>query len=213
MLDWVGRNWKNVMAYIRLPLGIKVALEYEVFGKVIVNVYHVTTSDPILTVKLFDIADVFEAWWTNTLAAEFSDDIGLAAITAHNLDVPNGEKITLPVSPAILGGSPNPAVSNNVALVASLRTALTGRSFRGRAYHAGLAEQMVADNVIDAAKTARMVDAYVDLIDRLSTENLLLVVASFQTEGAPRATGLATPVSSIIVNARIDTQRRRLPKS
>lgn len=201
------------MAYIRLPLGIKVALEYEVFGKVVVNVYHVTTSDPILTVKLFDIADVFEAWWDNTLSAEFSNDIGLNAITAHNLDVPNGEKVTLPVSPAIVGGSVNEAVSNNVAIVTSFRTALTGRSFRGRAYHAGLAESMVTDNVIDPAKTARMVDAYVDLIDRLAVENLLFVVASFQSGGTPRGTGLATPVSSIIVNARVDTQRRRLPKA
>ena len=199
------------MAFIRLPLGVRVALEYEAFGKVVVNVYHVTTTDPIVTIKLFDIADLFEAWWATTIGANFSNEIALSSITAHNLNVPNGEKITLPVSPSIPGGSANASVPNNVAIVITLNTALTGRSFRGRAYHAGLTRAAVTGNNIDTILAASLVTDYIQLTANLAVANAELVVASFQTLGVPRAEGVATPVQSIAVNTRIDTQRRRLP--
>ncbi len=207
-----ARSKENVMAYIRLPLGIRVALEYELFGKVIVNVYHVTTTDPILTVKLIDIAEIFEAWWTNNLAAEFTTDIGLTAVTALNLDVPNGEKITVAVTPPVTGAEDPPTTTNNVAIVASFATAKTGRSFRGRAYLAGLRELSIAENVIGVLKAADIVDDYLDLLTLLELANSQFVIASFQTAGAPRAEGVATDVQSVSMNTRVDTQRRRLPK-
>lgn len=199
------------MAFIRLPSGIRVAVEYEAFGKVVVNVYHVTTTDPIVTIKLFDIADVFEDWWANTIKTNFSDEIALTSITAHNLDVANGEKITQPVTPVIPGGSANAAVPNNVAIVLTMNTALTGRSFRGRAYHAGLTRAAVTGNNIDTTLAASILTDYIQLTANLAVANAVLVVASFQTGGAPRAEGVATPVQSFAVNTRIDTQRRRLP--
>lgn len=200
------------MAFIRLPLGIRVALEYEVFGKVVVNVYHVTTTDPIITLKLVDIAQVFAAWWDAHLSTSMSHDISLTSVTALSLDVANGEKVTVVVSPPVAGGSPNPAVSNNVAIVASFSTARTGRSYRGRCYHAGLTEQAVTANEISGAMSAVLIGYYADLITSLTTNNAELVVASFQSAGVPRIEGVATPVESIGMNLRVDTQRRRLPK-
>ena len=201
------------MAYIKLPLGIRVALEYEVFGKVVVNIYHVTTTDPIITIKLLDIAQLFAAWWDAEVSVYFSQDIALNAVTAHNLNVPNGEKVTLVVSPPTAGQLPAGAVSNNVAIVASLFTAQTGRSFRGRSYHAGLDDPSVTANSIATGKAAGIVATYGDLVTSLALENAILVVASFQSESAPRAEGIATEVESVAVNLRVDTQRRRLPKA
>lgn len=200
------------MAYIRLPAGVKVALEYEVFGKIVVNVYHVTTTDPILTLKLFDIAEIFADWWETSLAAQMSNDIALTAVTAHNLDVVNGEKVTFPVSPPVPGGTVQDATTNNVALVASFRTDLTGRSFRGRAYHAGLPAAVIDENEVTVVKAANILASYVVLDTALVSDNCTQVVASFQSGGVPRSVGVATPVSSVIVNTRVDTQRRRLPK-
>lgn len=199
------------MAFVRLPLGIRIAMEYQVFGKVVVNVYHVTTTDPILTVKLFDIAQVFEDWWVVDLAQRFSEDITLNLISALNLDVDNGEKIELVVVPAEPGTEALDAVPNNVAIVATLETAKSGRSFRGRAFHAGLSESLVTGNDIGVGKAAGIATAYAQLQADLNVENAMLVVASFQTLGAPRAEGVATEVISTAVNLRVDTQRRRLP--
>lgn len=199
------------MAYVRLPAGMRVSLEYEVFGKVVVNVYHVTTTDPIVTIKLFDIADVFEAWWDTVQRVGLSPDIALTSITVLNLDVENGEKVTQPVSPPLAGQAVGDAVSNNVALVTSFGTAQTGRSFQGRSYAAGLREIDVTENNVTPAFTAGMVANYADLLTDLENENTRLVIASFQSAGIPRAVGVATFVDSISVNTRVDTQRRRLP--
>lgn len=199
------------MAYIRLPLGIRVALEYEQFGKVIVNVYHVTTTDPIVTVKLIDIAEIFEAWWDTDFSAVFSEDIALTAVTALNLNEENGEKITLVVSPPIPGTTLTAAMPNNVAIVASFGTARTGRSFRGRSYQAGLVETAVTGNTIATSKAAAIVADYETLQSLLALANADFVVASFFSAGAPRAEGIATEIESIAVNVRVDTQRRRLP--
>ncbi len=200
------------MAFIRLPLGIRVALEYEVFGKVVVNVYHITTTDPIVTIKLLDIAQVFKAWWDASLSVEFSEDIALTTVTALNLNVPNGEKITLVVSPPLAGQVIGLAVPNNVAIVTSFQTAQTGRSFRGRSYQAGLVKTQVGENTIGVSKAASIVAKYVALVPLLSVQNAVLVIASFQNAGVPRSEGVGTEVESFSTNTRIDTQRRRLPK-
>ena len=201
------------MAYIRLPGGIRVAMEYEAFGKVVVNIYHVTHEDPITTVVLLNIADIFHDWWTAYMSTSFSEDIALHNVVALNLDEANGEKVTFVVSPPEPGDVLLPAVSNNVAIVASLRTAKTGRSFRGRNYWAGLNDSAVTGNEITVAKAANLVSDYAELDTALAIEGAVLVVASFQSLGVPREIGVATPVQSVVVNTRVDTQRRRLPVS
>lgn len=207
------RSKENVMAFIRLPLGIRVAVEYEVFGKIVVNVYHVTTTDPIVTLKLFDIAEIFEAWWLTDMSPGFSNEIALTTVTALNLNEANGEKITLVVAPPIPGGAVELAVSNNVAIVASFATPKTGRSFRGRAYQAGLPRDAITENKITTVKAAAIVTDYLALQALLAFANTDFVVASFQSGGVPRSEGIATEIESISVNTRVDTQRRRLPAS
>ncbi len=199
------------MAYIRLPLGVRVAMEYEVFGKIVVNVYHVTCTDPIITAKLFDITDIFIDWWDSYTSIGLSPDIALVNVTALNLNVENGEKIENVVSPPLPGTAVGGANPNNVALVATLNTSQTGRSFRGRSYQAGLREADVTGNNTTTTITAWVVANYVALRTALVADNCLLTVASFVSGGLPRSEGIATTVDSVSCNTRIDTQRRRLP--
>lgn len=201
------------MAYIRLPLGIRVAVEFDLNGKVVVNIYHVTTADPITTVKLEAIAQVFIDWWTTIQLDNVSDEVALIGVTAMNLDVPNGEKIELPVVPAVYGTVVGGSVPNNVALVIGLRTAQTGRSFQGRTYIAGLGDQEVTQNTISTARLGTFIIAFATLDVDLLAINSQLVVASFVSGGVPRAEGIATQVDAISGNTRVDTQRRRLPES
>lgn len=199
------------MAYIRLPFGFRVALEYQIFGKVVVNIYHGTTTDPITTIKLFSIADLYEAWFNTSLASAVTADLKLASITVLNLDIPNGEKVTnvlVPISPGTRVGE---ALPSNVALVASFATAKTGRSFRGRSYLAGLSENDVSGVGVDTVFAAGIVTAFLAMITDLAVIDCELVVASYQSLGVPRAEGIATPVDSVSCNQRVDTQRRRLP--
>lgn len=199
------------MAFIRLPGGFRIALEYQIFGKIVVNVYHGTTTDPITSIKLFSIADLFEAWFDTSLASAVSADIKLAQITVLNLDEENGEKVTNVLVPANPGTRAGAAMPNNVALVASFATAKTGRSFRGRSYIAGLSEDDVGGVGVDTVFAAGIVTAFLALITDMAVDDEQLVVASFQSGGVPREVGVATPVDSVSCNLRVDTQRRRLP--
>ena len=199
------------MAFIPLPLGVRVSLEFNYDGEVVVNIYHVLVTGPITTIKLNAVAQAFIDWWKASLADLLTDNIAVTGATALNLDEESGEKVYVPEAPQFPGGSVSPAMPNNIALVVSHRTSKTGRSFQGRSYVAGLTENIVVDNDVTVGYASQILAAYVDLFADLNAAQASLVVASFQSEGAPRVTGVATLVDSFAVGLRVDTQRRRLP--
>lgn len=199
------------MAFVALPGGVRIAMEFTVQGKVVVNIYHVSTTDPIVSIKLLALANIFVDWWATDMKGNFSQDIGLFSVVAHDVSVPNGIQETVAVSPTVVGGIAEGAVTNNVALVASFRTLLTGRSFQGRSYQAGINVSDIDSNKVSAAKATDIALDYTTLMGVLDAADAPLVIASYITNGVPRVTALATPVSAVLVKLRVDTQRRRLP--
>ena len=105
------------MAFIRLPLGIRVSMEFDWNGKVVVNVYHIITATPITTITLTVASQIFEDWFQATLGSNISSAVTLTQVSAISLDVPNGPKVDNPVIPALPGGQPADSTPNNVALI------------------------------------------------------------------------------------------------
>lgn len=200
------------MAYIRLPYGIKVAVEYTWNGELVVNVYHVAFPTPVTIANLNAVVLAVEGWVKDNLMPNLSDTCAAIGVTATNLDIPNGEQVYLPITPPESGAVLGESMPNNVAQVCSFYTAKTGRSYRGRAYVPGMAELYVNNNYVNAGVAAEIALTYSELQDILFLIGCELVVASFQTLGVPRAEGVATRVESFACNLRVDTQRRRLPK-
>lgn len=200
------------MASITLPSGIRIAVEYSIHDKVVVNIYHVTTTDPIVTIKLIALAQLFADWYASDLSFYSSFSLYNIGVTAHDISVVNGEKYELVISPPYPGAVGLPSVPNNVAVVASLITSKTGRSFQGRTYLPGIPESEVLGNTVLVAQTTAYVNAFIALQAQLTLAASELVVASFISGGVPRAVGVATPVTSVAVKNRVDTQRRRLPR-
>jgi hypothetical protein len=102
------------------------------------------------------------------------------------------------------------AAAANAALVASLRTNFTGRSFRGRFYLGGLGQGILQD--AQNATTVFATDfanTFANFIAGLNTINKTLVVVSNYANKVLRITALATEVISIIVDTKLDSQRRR----
>jgi len=92
-----------------------------------------------------------------------------------------------------------------------LRTGIAGRSFRGRTYLAGLIASEVVNNQLDGGRALGMVSGLDQVRQDMAALNFFLVVVSRVHNGAPRVTGVATTVTSILaVDNRVDTQRRRL---
>lgn len=201
------------MPFIRLPGGIRVAVEFSSHGKVVVNIYHVVSPNPITTLVLEEIAQIFIDWWIATQKSAISQDISLLGVSAQDIDVENGEKIYTGVTPPHAGVLTGQAVSNNVAMCVSLKTAKTGRSFQGRSYIAGLQESDVNGNEFSSTRTTQVAASFVTLYGTIIAAGYEPVIASFQNGGVPRVEAVGTPWQSIVVNGRVDTQRRRLPKS
>lgn len=200
------------MSFISLPDGVKVTLEYTLNGKLVVNVYWATKSTPIVSIDLINIANKFADFWDN-IRGGLSHTMTIQRIVAVDWSVPNGEfyQITSFTNPS--GASPDASLPNNVALVTTLSTHLTGRSYRGRSYIAGIPESAEANNYVDSSYAAGFVSAFSDLDSSLNTGGYQFVVASFQHNKVPRTTGVATPITDYTTNLRVDTQRRRMPKT
>lgn len=202
------------MAWPHLDGIVKVVVTYGFEGKPSVNVHFVLlspASSPISQAALESMTDVFfdalDAEWKAFMGDQWTID----EIVATDWTLPNGGQFEHVVGLPITGTDIDEEVPASVAIVASHRTAKTGRSFRGRSYMAGLTEGHVGGNNVDGALQTAVGD-YFDAIaldlDALGAE---LVVYSLYAEGEKRITPEATPVTSQIVNSRVDTQRKRLP--
>lgn len=110
---------------------------------------------------------------------------------------------------AVVGTGVDPAMAPQVALVVSWKTGNLGARYRGRTYLGPLAQDInEGDGVASIAAAAAIQAAADDLVDAIAgiahtgvTPPALVVYS--------RKYAAATSVSSVVVNRRLDTQRRR----
>src|SRR5215216_2707941 len=132
-------------------------------------------------------------WWDANIAPLTWVGVELREVVVTSLNSGTGLQATVVPAVTQLGELNVSALPMNVSLTISFRTGLRGRSFRGRNYVVGLVEgQTTGANQIDSATSAAFVDANGDPI--------------------PRAAGVTTPITSVlVVDNIVDSQRRRLP--
>jgi hypothetical protein len=162
---------------------------------------------------LLDLATGVGTYWQTNMLPIMSNQVSMFLVEAVHLTPPPAFTGTWAPSGTITGGDSNAALPNNVTLSVSFRTGLTGRSYRGRNYWLGLTEPEVTNNVVSPSRTAAITAAYAGMMG-----NDAVVggwhwgVYSRRHLNADRETGLFTAVTSIvIVDAQVDSQRRRLP--
>lgn len=198
------------MAFIPIPNTIKLTFEYTIGGKPVVNVSFFEKASAVTLTDLQDITDIADAWDVAFNADFRSVGMLLERFTATDETEQDGlafiKTLTTPRA-GTAGGALNP---NNVAACLSLRTGLRGRSFRGRQYIGGQLETNNIGDVINPDYIADALDVFGELQDAMLTGGFTWVVASRYSGGAPRITGVTTPITEIRMNDRIDTQRRRL---
>jgi hypothetical protein len=152
--------------------------------------------DPLLLSHYSTASGAGSPWrnWAHTTSS-------LTQFEYTPLDGTSATSVITHVVAGLSGGDPLPA---SVALVATLRTATRGRSYRGRVYNGPLTEDF---NLL-GKPTAALVAALQVQWDRfvntaLPGTGVSLVVASYLAN-------VATNVVSVSVDGRWDTQRRRL---
>lgn len=192
-----------------VPNGIKVEMNYLQNGIPVVNRFYVTMTGAPSSGDLDDVIIATLAFY-NDIKAYQNVSCVLQNITATDVHVANGTQTILPLTTANVGTQPGAAAAANAAMCVSLRTNFTGRSFRGRFYLGGLGQGNL-DNAQNfaAVNAAGVATIFEDFIDALNTINMVLVVVSNFAAGVERVVALATEIIAIIVDTKVDSQRRR----
>lgn len=197
------------MAFQVTPRGVKVEINALQNGVPIVNVHHIQTPSTVSTADLDDILAAYDAWWTGHKDG-FHPSYVLQNFTATDISVEDGVQTIFVYGGGSPGTSTGAAAAANAAVVASLRTAFTGRSFRGRHYYGGLVVPSFTDaQHISSSVASGYAVTITDLIDLLSDVNMTLCVLSRYANKVLRVVGLLTEVISVIVDTKVDSQRRR----
>ena len=160
---------------------------------------------------------VRDSWITNMLPLQ-SSALQLTEVVSTDQTTATGLQDTAAPSTPTFGGSTPNVMPNNVTFAVSFRTGTRGRSFRGRNYVVGLTEDQVAGNSLVAGVSALWIAAYEQLMADIAGAGWQMVIASRFSgvdptthQPIPRAAGVTTPVTTIlVVDDFIDSARRRL---
>jgi hypothetical protein len=218
------------MAFIPGTTGlVRAVLNQTLVGQEVVNVlYFEGTADPTQA-ELLGLAETIGEAWADTTAPGTgilewcNEELVLESVTCTSVHAANGPQAEASIGIAGQGGSGSQAVNNTLAVVASLRTALSGRSFRGRLYLAGIdvsAGQTDDTNHINSAAVTGIGEGLQHVFDaaNLLANAYVPVVASYYTRpvpdvpgdpSVPRAAAITTPITSVIVRSLLGSQRRR----
>lgn len=206
----MGLIGESAMAFQAVPNGIKVELNAIQNGVPNVNVYHCSDAATHDAALLETYADTFDSWWQADLQPILSNSYVLENITVTSLELATGPQFIKSFSTGHQGDLTGEQVAGNAALVISWRTPNLGKSFRGRTYIGGLdAAATETSTVVSASFATAVQNAAENLIGAVESIGGALSVLSRFTAGVLRVVGLLTEITSIIVDTKIDSQRRR----
>jgi len=186
------------------------------FNQVCENTLYLRDATGWTAEKLETAAELLHDWWDINFSQALSDQYGLINIKATDLTSETAPGIEWPITPIAYGKITGGGSPGNVALAVSFKTALRGRSYRGRNFISGLAKSSVVGNTVNSGITANMQTSYGILVNQLELANLEHVVVSrysgVDADGKPipRTNAVVTPVNAYVINADTDSMRRRL---
>ena len=197
------------MPFITTAQAVEVKLIQSQNSVPLVNIFNIDVGHTVTLSDLNTCASAIDAWVTAELRNLQHTSIVYEQIISTDISVANGQQVV--VTPTSPNGLNTGAVSGaNVAFVASLRTAHTGRCFRGRSYVGGLKASFITDaQHVDPVYAAAINTAYVNLIAGIGALGYKLCVLSRYFEKALRTVGLLTEIISVITDTKLDSQRRR----
>lgn len=179
------------------------------------NVLHYSKASPWTVDHMEELAAGLIEKWETWLQPSVTSTLSLVSVGVADLSAQNAPAIEYTTGLPLAGeAESSPSLPNNVSCVFTKRTALRGRSYRGRIYHMGFVESQVTGNALIPSVTTALTSAYSQFMSvslPVAVDEAILCVVSRYTGGDPRSEGIATPVTAITSDGIIDSQRRRLP--
>ena len=207
------------MAFVPVPNTAEVEIRGLLDSQKVENTLWFEAASGWTTSSLTTLAGEVLAWYIANIIPHLPAPYRLVEVFAKDKSTAAGNEATVTPGSTTVGGG-GPAMPNNVTLAISFRTALGGRSFRGRNYMPGIPQSQYTDtNRITSSYLTAVQVAYSKLLDPAVITDAVWVVASrfsgtspVSGEPTPRPTGIATPVTAaLFVDEVTDSQRRRLP--
>jgi len=198
------------MAYQAVPRGIKVELNALQNLVPVVNIHYVQMGTAVTDTDLESVADAVAVWYDENGRNLHHTSYVLQNITCTDVSVEAGHQFILTSIANPAGTVTGTAAAANAAAAISWRTANTGRSYRGRTYIGGLAAANLSNaQTLDSTMVTALGTAAAALIDDLEAIGATLVIVSRFAAGVARVIAVATEVINIIIDAKVDSQRRR----
>lgn len=201
------------MEYIPVPNVAQVELVYNWKGQVCQTVLHYTTGATYTQALLNTLALEVITVWKAQMPVVMPTDLSLIQVRAIDLSSQSGPVVNQATGLPAAGTMAGTSLPNNCACVFTKRTALRGRSFRGRIYHPGLTTGQVTGNALTVGALGGILLKYnnfLDITDQLANHHLLGVISRYENK-LPRDTGIFTQVLNFTSDGVVDSQRRRLP--
>jgi len=191
---------------------VKTAMQFSLAGQEAIWTFHFKRTTPWTQLEREALNDALAGWWTSAMKIYMNANIGLVSITTTNLDTQEAPSSVKIISPAEVGTlSSGAAASNNIAMCATLRTALRGRSYRGRLFLGGFGVAQLQDALTFTSSALAVIGAALaSLKAAVEALGAVWVVLSKWHNGSARTTAVATPITAIAIDQYIDSQRRRL---
>lgn len=201
----------NAMAFIPTPNAVRVSIEFT-FGLstvVLTLAFKFPTAPSVADMQ--ELAESLNGWratYLNPLLHTSAVCTRIKCVDQSSSNAPTYELVPISEQAGTRSGTPLP---NNVACVASWLTGNRGRSYRGRMYLFGMVQ---TDELTTTSFTTSYLTTAAAAAAALGTAataaGFTHVILSTRANGAPRTTGVATPVTTTRVENLIDSQRRRL---
>lgn len=193
------------MPFVPIPLTVKMEIIGSCDGQDIINVLHYkypgsAPNASTLTTFLGTWDTAHRSRWLAIHGAGYT----LVEYHATDIAAPGGAFAVYNLPPGTVGTSGSVMFPNNVALAISWRTGLTGRTNRGRTFVGGIDRN---STVGDTATTA-----YLASLASFATNLVSLLVSGFDFGIASQKDAAIKIVTGYVLEAIMDSMRRRLPQ-
>lgn len=202
------------MAFIPVPKTAICHVVGELYGQIIENTLTFAFDDDPLASQVAQLAASVGQWAVAELCQVLGAEYTYLRTEAQSMVSESSPAYTDTVGTGTTGADLEGACApGGTCAAVSFRTALGGRSYRGRNYVSGIPTERIVGNQVDSGYATSLVDAYEALMSYITDDlpDAVHVVVSKYTLGAPRVTGITTPILTyLMTNRDIDSQRRRL---
>jgi hypothetical protein len=186
-------------------------IRYQLYDQLIENTLWFEEALPWTSGTLTEQCEVLLDWAVDNILPSVSADLTIREVFGTSMESDTAPTGSVVPDTTQAGDIPAFSAPGGTCLSVTFRTGNRGRSYRGRNYISGIPSSALSGNQINPLFAASMVAAYNTL--RTDVPELMgtWVVVSRFSAGAPRVTGVTTPVTAVAVHdLNLDSQRRRL---